>query len=179
MSKGPTAIILAAGASTRMGTHKALLYWSGEPIIAAHARALYARCSSVVAVLGAQHGAIRAVLPDFVEVRYNTDWATDEMRDSLKFGLNGLSGTVLFTPVDCPPTPVHLLDLLIEAGGDTVLSHQGQDGHPVRFEAEQMRDALTTQTLSEALRGATRVDVQWSGCIASWNTPLEWAARVP
>ena len=179
MSKGPTGIILAAGASSRMGTHKGLLEWSGEPIIAAHAHALWTRCSSVIAVLGAEAEAVRAALPAFVEVRHNSAWATSQMRDSLRLGLAGLGGTVLFTPVDCPPAPEHLLDLLLGAATDAIPTHDGQDGHPVRFQASAVRDALVAHTLAEALTGATRMDVRWPGCISSWNTPREWAARVP
>lgn len=179
MSKGPTGIILAAGASTRMGTHKALLDWSGEAIIAVHARCLQARCSDVIAVLGAQADTIRKVLPDFVAVRHNLDWSTNEMRDSLLLGLGGVDGTVLFTPVDCPPAPANLLDFLLKASTDAVISHEGQDGHPVRFEAAGMRQALAEHTLAEALTSAARVEVPWPGCITSWNTPTEWAARKP
>ena len=162
-----------------MGTHKALLDWSGEPIIAAHARALRVRCSSVIAVLGAEAAAIRPALPDFVIVRTNNEWATTEMRDSLKLGLYGIIGTVLFTPVDCPPAPVHLLDLLLGSDNNAVPTHEGKDGHPVRFEAESMHDALLKQTLAEAMYGAARMDAAWPGCTASWNTPIEWAARLP
>jgi glycosyltransferase A (GT-A) superfamily protein (DUF2064 family) len=132
----------------------------------------------VITVLGAEVETIRAVLPDFVVVRDNTEWSTSEMRDSLRLGLSGVIGTVLLMPVDCPPPPAHLLDLLLGVGGNAVLTHEGKDGHPVRFEAAKMREAMLKHTLAEALKGAVRIDAQWPGCTASWNTPHEWAARV-
>ena len=73
----PTAgIILAAGASTRMGQPKPLLLWRGEPFIRQVARtALNAGLSPVVIVAGEHTSEIRNAVADLpVTVIHNPDW---------------------------------------------------------------------------------------------------------
>jgi molybdenum cofactor cytidylyltransferase len=54
-----TGVLLAGGASTRMGRTKALMPSNGESFIAHGIRSLWTVCDVVVVVLGAQSGAIR------------------------------------------------------------------------------------------------------------------------
>jgi CTP:molybdopterin cytidylyltransferase MocA len=54
-----TGVLLAGGASTRMGRNKALMPANGESFIAHGIRSLWTVCDTVVVVLGAQSGAIR------------------------------------------------------------------------------------------------------------------------
>ena len=61
-------IILAAGASSRMGSPKALLDYRGETFIARLARVLSGACSPVIVVLGYHAEAIRSVIPDHATI---------------------------------------------------------------------------------------------------------------
>jgi molybdenum cofactor cytidylyltransferase len=65
-----SAVVLAAGASTRMGTQKLLLPVGGEPLVR---RAVKAVCDAgfdeVLTVLGSEHDAVRSAL-DGLPIRY-------------------------------------------------------------------------------------------------------------
>lgn len=81
-------VVLAAGASSRMGKAKQLLEINGQPLVArTSALALMAGFEGVVVVTGARRGAVEAVLPDFVHVVYNPNWATG-MGSSVHAGLS-------------------------------------------------------------------------------------------
>ncbi|MDW8205020.1 MAG: nucleotidyltransferase family protein [Cytophagales bacterium] len=68
--------ILAAGASSRMGSHKALLDWNGQPLIVHAANiALEAGAADVAVITGAQYKAVQqavAALP--VQAVYSPHW---------------------------------------------------------------------------------------------------------
>ncbi|MCR9100052.1 MAG: nucleotidyltransferase family protein [bacterium] len=81
-------VVLAAGASSRMGKAKQLLEINGQPLVARmSALALEAGFEAVVVVTGARRGAVEAVLPDFVHVVHNPNWATG-MGSSVHAGLS-------------------------------------------------------------------------------------------
>ena len=160
-----------------MGHHKALLEWSGEPIVAAHCRAMMKAGGKVIVVLGAERSRIRPILPEGVTVRVNENWATTQMADSIRFALEHLTGGALVTPVDVPPAPEAVLRRLIQSAYPSVPCHQGEDGHPVWIDAVRTHSALRTDTLAAVLSDAQRLEVDWSGCTRSWNTPTEWAAQ--
>lgn len=85
------AVILAAGASTRMGTPKQLLEYRGETLLrrAAHA-ALKAGCSPVVVVMGAHAELLREELRglDVLEAK-NPHWASG-MGSSVRVGVEAV-----------------------------------------------------------------------------------------
>jgi molybdenum cofactor cytidylyltransferase len=82
------AIVLAAGAATRMGQSKQLLLFQGKALIEhAIAQVIDARLRPVIVVVGAQAQAVRksiSVLP--VEIVYNENWPAG-MGSSLTTGL--------------------------------------------------------------------------------------------
>lgn len=88
------AVILAAGASSRMGNPKQLLIWQDRPLLAhalANARAVLA--DRVVVVLGANADAITAAVDlSGVGVVLNPAWA-DGMAGSIKAGIQALPAT--------------------------------------------------------------------------------------
>ena len=88
-------VILAAGASRRMGANKMLLALEGESLIRrAVRRALAAGLSPVVVVVGHEADRIRAELADLpVEFTVNTDY-TGPTSGSLHRGLNALGPDV-------------------------------------------------------------------------------------
>jgi molybdenum cofactor cytidylyltransferase len=172
-----TGIILAAGGSTRMGSPKALLEWSGQPLIRAHCTAIAAAGGAVIVVLGAEAERIQGVLPGGVDVRLNPEWSSTQMADSLRIGLEAVEGAALITPVDVPPAPLPIIAELIASPAPAVLSHRGVDGHPVWVDASQTRESLLSLPLNHILSDVPRLDTEWTGCIRSWNTPSEWAAQ--
>src|SRR5437868_14169899 len=82
-------IVLAAGASSRMGTPKQLLRYDGETLLRRAVRvALGARCRPAVVVLGAQAEALRGEVVG-AQVVINEEWA-EGMASSLRCGLRAL-----------------------------------------------------------------------------------------
>ena len=162
-----------------MGQPKALLDWHGTPLITAHLHALSVHCGHLIVVLGSQSDLIARAIPAGVEIRRNVDWEQTQMSDSLRIGLAGVSGMCVFTPVDVPPVPAAILKSLLEQPGPAVSRFDGQDGHPVLFDAETTFLDLARTPLDQSLASAARLDVDWPGCTESWNTPAQWRAQSP
>ncbi len=177
-------VILAAGASTRMGRSKALLDLDGAPLVARHTEALARVCDRVRVVVGADAPAVVAALPPMGAPIHNPWYATTGPRESLLLAIRDLPDDTwaLVTPVDVPPAPASIFSLLLAAGQQAVPTHQGADGHPVLIDVATTRDALIAgQTLSEALAHAARVPVPWPDTTLNLNTPSDWSSwrRLP
>ena len=134
------AVILAAGASTRMGRPKALLQWGGRPFVA-HAIALAraAGCEPVVVVEGA------CVLPPEVVagaiVARNLEWSRGPL-SSLQTGLAVALqppevAAVLVLTVDRPHLRAQTVIELVAAARDGAEiwqpEHDGVRGHPLVY----------------------------------------------
>ncbi len=97
-----------------------------------------AGCDHVVAVLGAQAAAARALVPQGVEVVVAEDW-DEGMGASLRAGLRHLAGATatrcVVTLVDLPDVDARVVDRLLERPDDpSVLArsaYDGTPGHPV------------------------------------------------
>ncbi|MCQ8119837.1 nucleotidyltransferase family protein [Methylomonas rosea] len=111
------AVILAAGASSRMGSPKQLLIWQDRPLLThalANAQAVLAE--RIVLVLGANAEAIKTAIDlNGVSVALNPDWA-DGMAGSIRTGIEALpatAGAVLLMLCDQPLiNAAHLQNLL-------------------------------------------------------------------
>ncbi len=146
----PTAgIILAAGASTRMGQPKPLLMWCGEPFVrhVAHT-ALNAGLSPVVIVAGEHTAEIRAATADLrVTVIHNTDWEAGQST-SVRCGVRALPDTIgsaVFLLADQPHIPIELLTALKDQHAQTLapivtplIDHRR--GNPVLFDRVTFAD---------------------------------------
>ncbi len=133
------AIILAAGASTRLGEPKQLVMLGAETLLARAVRtAREAGCAPVVVVLGASAELIQKQcdLADALVV-VNAAWS-EGMASSIRIGIGavaGASGVVLMTCDQPAITPEHLLKLT--ASGDvTASSYAGRRGVPAYFPAQ-------------------------------------------
>ncbi|HTP08555.1 MAG TPA: selenium cofactor biosynthesis protein YqeC [Anaerolineae bacterium] len=121
----PTAgVILAAGASTRMGQPKPLLLWRGEPFIRHVVRtALNASLSPVVIVAGEHTAEIRAAVSDLrVTVIHNPAWEAGQST-SVKCGLRSLPNTIgsaVFLLADQPHIPIELVKALRDQHAQTL-----------------------------------------------------------
>ncbi len=139
------AILLAAGASTRMGRPKQLIRLGGESLLRHAARmATEAGCAPVVVVLGDRADQMRSELDGLpVLAAVNEDWA-EGMGSSLRFGMISLSGMrpavagVLVLVCDQPGlSSEHLRRLLLRQAAGTALVtaslYGGRAGVPAVF----------------------------------------------
>jgi molybdenum cofactor cytidylyltransferase len=111
-------VVLAAGASQRLGQPKQTLLWRGQSLVHHTARtALQAGLSPVVIVTGAHAGPTRQSLGDLpVEFVHNADWHTGQST-SVVAGLGVLPaevGAVVFLLADQPQVPHELVRGLVQ-----------------------------------------------------------------
>ncbi len=130
------ALVLAAGASTRLGRPKQLLTVAGETLVHRAARvALEAGCAPVVVVEGAVP-LEEALLGLSVERVSCGDWAAGPGA-SLRAGALALRGrvdAVLVTLVDQPDVGVSELQALLDTAGEVVAArYSGVLGVPALF----------------------------------------------
>jgi len=140
-----SAILLAAGESTRMGQPKALLDWHGRPLVAYQARELAAvdAVADIIVVTGHGPDAVRDAVRDIPKVRtaHNARYRTGKV-SSILTGLDAVSPDatgVLLLAVDQPrPAAVHAR-LIAERERTrapiALPTHAGRRGHPVLFAA--------------------------------------------
>lgn len=163
------AIVLAAGASSRMGGEDKLLkHWRGRALVSWAIDAACASCAGrVIVVAGANiediehQGATRAV---FVR---NPNPA-DGLSASLALGVETLGDVDAAAIVlgDMPAISADLIDRLFDARRDgdyaVLPTHEGVWGHPVVLSRAALRDALSlrgdrgARTLLEARRANVR-----------------------
>lgn len=134
------ALILAAGASSRMGRPKALLEW-GERSLIEHQMALLSELpfADVLVMLGHDEAAITAATPALAggHTAYNARH-TEGRSSSIQFGgqILGDLAALLLVNVDQPLSRALLRDLLggaVENPEAPILIpvHEGRRGHPV------------------------------------------------
>jgi molybdenum cofactor cytidylyltransferase len=152
-------IILAAGASSRMGTPKALLDYQGETFLGRLIRMLGVVCDPVIVVLGYHAGEIRAgATRGLARFVVNPDPSRGQL-SSLKTGLAEVPSTAegfLFVPVDCPAAEPETIQRIVDAfhSADKPLlvipSHEGRRGHPVCARRELMAEFLALPAEGQA-----------------------------
>lgn len=139
-------IVLAAGASRRLGTPKALVNVRGQPIIGHVATLLRdAGCAPVIAVLGAGAKDIRKVLPPFVQAAVNHAWEAGRS-GSVKVGVAASppAQDMLLWPIDHPLVSPRTIDALVRTPGAIVVPvHDGRRGHPTRFSSALRKELLS------------------------------------
>ena len=133
-------IILAAGASSRMGTPKALLDYRGETFVSRLVRVLGESCNPVIVVLGYHADVIRHQLPSAPKVAINPDPSRGQL-SSLQTGLAALPAEAdgfAFIPVDSPAVAEDTVAKLARAFEQrdpstlfVVPRQSGRRGHPV------------------------------------------------
>jgi nicotine blue oxidoreductase len=157
-SQPTTAVLLAAGAGTRLGLGpKALLPFRGRTLVEVLADVLLdGGCREVVAVLGAGAAAVRAAA-DLSRCRVveNPDWA-DGMGGSFRAGVAAAApgNHVLMALVDQPglrPETVARLLAAHRPGRVTAAAYRGPDGalkrgHPLVLDASLRAEAAETAT---------------------------------
>jgi molybdenum cofactor cytidylyltransferase len=100
-AQGIGIIVLAAGASARMGEPKQLLRYGGETLLRRAVQAARdSLCRPIVVVLGARAEALRAEVGGGVEVVVNQDWA-EGLAASIRCGLRALEAITASTAAAC------------------------------------------------------------------------------
>lgn len=133
-------LILAGGASRRMGSPKALLRFQNETFLDRMIRLFALVCDPVVVVLGHNASQIRAGLenPGAAVFTVNPD-PERGMLSSLQCGLGAVpadAAAVMFAPVDHPHLQTSTLEVLASKfqaarAPVTVPVYRGEHGHPV------------------------------------------------
>lgn len=163
-----SAVILAAGASTRMGRPKLALPVRGTPMIRRVAQAaLASRCREVIVVLG-EHADVYRPLLDALAVRIveNPD-PGEGMGSSLRAGIAAVrpeADGVVVLLADQPFVTADAIDRLIETAGAgpwriVASAYHGTVGPPVYFHRALFPELLTL----EGDRGARSVIDRYPG----------------
>jgi molybdenum cofactor cytidylyltransferase len=156
-----SAILLAAGESTRMRRQKALLPWQGTTLIQYQISSLLeAGVSQVVVVLGHRAERLRSMLEHtfgvqtVLNLRYRTGKSS-----SVRMGVRHLSpdaSAVLVLSVDQPRSP-ELVRQVIDAYREkkapvTYPAFQGRGGHPIIFDGALLPEMARVRESRHGLR---------------------------
>lgn len=187
------AIVLAAGASSRMGTPKQLLPVNGVPLVLRAVKAaLETTAWPIVVVVGANAGLIRPVLATHpVLIVENASWI-EGMASSIRTGIDTLqqfsrsvSGALVIL-CDQPALSAAVLSKLIheqERTGRSIVAarYGGRNGAPALFMREHF-SALKTLTGEEGARSllqapADRIaTLELAELSVDLDTPADYAA---
>ncbi len=181
-------LILAGGASRRMGTAKALLDYRGETFLDRLIRIFAETCNSVTVVLGhdqtIQHRILLASQANFV---INPDYEKGQLT-SLQCGLLAVppeAEAVIFTPVDYPAIDPSTIQKMIAAASESrfvVPRWNGRHGHPVLFAASVINEFLSLPAEAEArtvvrrnIQHTNYVEVEDPGILCDVDDPWAYA----
>lgn len=158
-----SAILLAAGESTRMGQNKALLPWAGKTLLEFHLEQLQqTSADETIVVLGFEAEKLLPLVEKVARTSavINPDYSSGKC-SSIIAGVRTLSPqseAVIILAVD-QPRPYYLLQELIEwhLSHDNLISlltYQGKRGHPPIFSRSLFSELLE---ISEAAMGLRQV----------------------
>lgn len=193
-------LILAAGASSRMGRDKALLPWphgaaDGATLLSAAISALQPFTDAVLVVAGNNATALASVV-EGCGARMALNPAPERGQfSSLQIGLHAVlargSQAAIITPVDCPPLSAASLELLCAefdkslARGQWAVAPEskGRRGHPLLV-GRALIDAFLNAPPTSNARQVKHAHAQFFDTIqvpdghlaADVNTPEEYAA---
>lgn len=148
-----TAVLLAAGIASRMGSPKQLLDVGGVSMVARSVIQLQAsQLTTIRVVTGAEADAVSESLgpvedPARLEIIYNPEYASGSF-SSLTAGLAGVKGPVLVAVADMPfvrPADVDLVVSELESGAwGVVTEYRDAIGHPFGLSTELVADLPET-----------------------------------
>jgi len=196
-----TAIILAAGQSTRMGSPKMLLPWGNITVIE-HVMSVFSKAGieDILVVTGGAHEQVDEVIAGCknkypVRSVYNENYSNREMLDSIQCGLQQVTdksvGAVMIGLGDQPQVEERSVRLLRDAYLQTqspliVPSFKMRRGHPWLAAKSLWSEILamhSPQTPRDFLNAHAQdiqyIDVDTSSILADLDTPEEYRAARP
>lgn len=180
-----SALILAAGASSRMGSPKALLLYRGETFLDRLIGSCQLACADVVVVLGQHAGEIRAGIRSKARFVQNPDPGRGQL-SSLQCGLADVPDAAMFVPVDLPAiesSTIRKLVAAFEANAALIAvpRFDGRHGHPVCIARPMIEQLLALPSTGEARDIIRRhraetlyVDVDDPGILRDIDTRLDY-----
>lgn len=165
-----SAILLAAGESSRMGRQKALLPWRGKTLLGYQLAQLAAvdEVREIIVVTGHEPEVITAIAAATPRARavHNAAYHTGKV-GSIKAGLAAISpeaDAVMLLAVD-QPRPEALLRAVVEAhfaAGSkiTVPAHEGRRGHPVIFDRSLLPELLAIAEETQGVRSVMQAHLR-------------------
>ena len=185
------AIILAGGASRRMGTPKALLEYEGETFLDRLIGVFASAGCEVIVAVGAHAKLIQSSVRRSARFVINAEWELGQL-SSLQCALSVLADgcdASMFMPVDCPAiapsTPAALLDNFTPGVDFVIPRYQSRRGHPVLFDARLAAeflalppDASARDVVHRYVASTRYVDVADPGILRDIDEPADYAALV-
>lgn len=177
---GMTAIILAAGSSSRMGTNKLLLPFRGKPLILSVLHTALAFTGSVIVVTGHEkEGIEEAIAGSGARSIYAPDHGKGQRYSTLAGIEAAGDDDFMILPGDLP-----LLDMSDLEGTVSLLDthtiarafHNGIPGHPVAYRREHGPRLLASScSMREYLEGKDIGIYEGSiGCVMDTDTPQSY-----
>ena len=191
-----SAVILAAGASRRMGQPKMLLPWGNTVIIQKVVSTLLSSgVTQPVMVTGRSAENIKQVIPtDSIIWAHNPDYENTEMLQSLKIGLKVLpenASAFLIVLGDQPQIEVSIITQIIAAfktnhAAITIPSYQFRRGHPWLVSREMLpellalpADATLRQFLNAHADAIAYLNVDTPSVLMDLDTPADYEKQKP
>jgi molybdenum cofactor cytidylyltransferase len=155
-------LLLAAGASRRLGAPKQLLSYKGESLLRRAARtALASLCRPVIVVLGAHRESVESEIADLpLEIVFNEEWAMG-MGASIRAGMEYLTAradtrAVVVMLCDQPRVEARIINELVAAYCATnaplvTAKYDGTHGVPTLFD-QRLYPALLALTGSQGAK---------------------------
>lgn len=190
------AIILAAGASTRLGQPKQLLEIDGESLLRRTVRlAAEAGCAPIFTVLGFEGDRMRQELHDLeAQPVLNPDWQSG-MASSLRSGIRAVMNETPEPPktlillCDQPLLSAEILSGLLRASAEkrsllTASSYAGRSGAPAVFDQQLYPDLLRIEGDQGARSiiqryAAQTITIEFPGGVIDIDTPEDVANLSP
>lgn len=192
-----SAIILAAGASSRMGRDKALLPWENGTFLTSTIERLAPYVESVIVVAGANANLLQVAVESRVAtMAINPNPAQGQfssLRIGLQAALNRGMDSAIVALVDRPPASATTLDTLLHhfnrrkhvaedlAKWAVIPEYAGRHGHPIVIGREMIECFLEADASSSArdVEHAHQARLQYvavddANVVANVNTPEEY-----
>ena len=185
-----SAIILAAGMSTRMGETKALLDWGGEPLVCYQVHQMQeAGCDEVIVVLGHRADDVSRHMKTLTCRTMLNALFQHGRAGSLRIGAkaaNRDADAILVADIDSP-RPAAFLKALVEGhlpeNAITRPVHNGARGHPVVVAGRLREELMAVTDATEGLHAVLRAHAGEVGEVDAgdlldlgFNTPEEYKA---
>lgn len=178
------AVLLAGGASRRMGRPKATLPIGSSNFLTRLIDLYTPHCSPIIVVFGHGADALQQAFEHEQRVTFAVNPDPDRGQlSSLQTGLALTSTNVLFQPIDYPALHASTIAALAASTAPLALPvHQGRRGHPVRINAAIARELLALPATAQArdvIRAhypeADFISVDDPGTVTDIDTPEDYA----